>query len=249
MRGLTILRSLSGAAFTNIAGSGQAYLLTPDPKEVWDAGATGTFRHDIDFGSDREFDTVYLGFNNAAAAATWRADRDLVGGGSAALFDETPMRVGGGNGPRYHSLALLPAPVSAQTVRLHLTQPEGAAPLQAGILMVGKRFEHPYEFKAGRKPIDLSERVDLSSGGFGFGRAAIKSSFRFTFSDLDDTELEALWNEVMMVGTSAPVMMVEGGEGAVSHNQLHYGVFERFEPYEREDPADTRWALSMTDWI
>jgi hypothetical protein len=249
MPGLIILRALPIAAITNVSGNGQSFLLTPDPKEVWDAGIVGTNRHDIDLGSVQQFDTVFLGYSNAAAGATWRGAYDIVGGGTGTVFAETAMRVPGGLGPRYHSLALLPAPITAQTLRIHLTQPVGSAPLQAGVLMIGKRFEHAYEFKSGRKPIDLSERVDLASGGFGFGRGAIKSSFRFTFSDLTDAELETLWNEIMALGLQYPVLMVEGGDAALSHNQVHYGVFERFEPYERDDPSDTRWALSMTDWV
>jgi len=29
---------------------------------------------------------------------------------------------------------------------------------------------------------------------------------------------------------------------------IHYGVFERFQAYERLDPANTRWAGSVIDW-
>ena len=159
------------------------------------------------------------------------------------------MCVAGGKGPRFHALARLPAPVLAQEIRLTITQPATAVPLQAGVLMVGKRFEHAYQFKSGRRPLDMSERADLVSGGFGFAPGAIKSSYRFTFADLDDAQLDELWHEIMQVGLQHPVMLAEGGEGEISHNQLHYGVFDRFEPYEREDPADTRWALSMQDWV
>lgn len=247
MRGLTIMRPLPVAQFLNVYGNGQNYLLTPDPKEVWDTGSTGLGSLNIDFGAVVEFDTVFLGFTTAAAAATWRLVK--TDGVAAELLPTTALRVPGSTGPRYHGLAKLGAPVASQTLRLTLDQPGTSGAMQAGVLMVGKRFEHPYEFKSGRKPIDLSERVDLASGGFGFGRGAIKSSFRFTFSDLDDADLETLWNEIMAVGSSNPVLLVEGGEGAVTHNQVHYGVFERFEPYERDDPADTRWALSMTDWV
>ena len=53
---------------------------------------------------------------------------------------------------------------------------------------------------------------------------------------------------VRRTGNRRPIVLVEGGEGSIDQDMVHYGVFERFEAFEREDPNDTRWALSMQDW-
>ncbi len=250
MRGLIIMK---GSAIAQITAAGVADLpmvLTPDPKEVCQASAIGTATINVDLGAVTEIDTVFAGFSNAAAGATWAIDRttSMAGANPVAIHEEGSFRTPGRSSSRHHAVALF-NPVATRFLRLRITQPAGADPLQLGVLMIGARFEHAYEFKAGRRPIDLSERADLASGGFGFGRGAIKSSFRFTFADLDDAELDELWHVIAEVGNQHPVMLIEGGAGDIVFDQVHYGVFERFEPYEREDPADTRWALSMVDWI
>ena len=250
MRGMTILRSLPFSQVAVTGGDGVEYLTTPDPKEVWQAAAATTQYLDIDLGSLSDIDTIFIGFTNAAPDAQWSVYRttSLAGANPVALVAPTSLRVPGGTGARHHALALLGETATTRFLRIILAQ-TGAEPIQAGVVMAGQRFDHPYEYKAGRRPIDLSERVDLSGGGFGIGRAAIKSSFRFTFSDLDDAELDTLWQTIKAVGIQHPVLLVEGGDGAVTFDQVHYGLFEQFEAYERDDPADTRWALSMQDWI
>lgn len=249
-RKLVLLRPVPISAVSPDSGADGLFLLTPDPKEVWRAALGGTRRIDIDLGVAREIDAVFLGFTNADVITSWSiaATNALDDPAPVTVFPDQTFGLAGGTGRR-HGIALLAAPVMSRFLRITLAHPLAASPLEAGVLAIGARFEHAYEFKSGRKPIDLSERVDLASGGFGFGAGAIKSSFRFTFSGLDDAELEELWGEIMAVGTSHPVLLLEGGDGYVSHNQVHYGVFERFEAYEREDPADSRWALSMTDWV
>ena len=55
------------------------------------------------------------------------------------------------------------------------------------------------------------------------------------------------WQIVMAIGESAPLLIVEGHD-TVRFSHLHYGLFQRLEPYEREEPEDTRWGLSIRDW-
>ncbi|MCP9222735.1 hypothetical protein MKP08_08255 [Erythrobacter sp. LQ02-29] len=250
MRGLTILCPLPFASVTVSDGTGAAYLSTPDPKEVWRAGALRAGSIEVDLGATIPIDTAMLGFTNAAATATWAvtvisADRQT----NTVIHGPATMRVPGAAGARFHALALAQQPVEGRFVRFTFTQAQGAPALEIGLALVGLRAEHAYEWRSGRRPIDLGERVDLAGGGFGFGSGAIKGSYRFTAADLSDAEVEDLWNTIMEVGVRRPVLLVEGGDNAVSHNRIHYGVFERFEPYERADAADTRWALTLQDWI
>lgn len=235
---------------TNVGG-GASYLRTADPKEVWQSDQNTPSVFDIDLGAVQEIDAIFLGFSNAAAGALWGVDRteSINGLNRVPLTGTVPFRVEGGEAIRRHGLASLAAPAATRYLRVTVAQAAGAPLLQLGVVLIGKRFEHAYEYKAGRRPIDLSERVDLVGGGFGFGRGAIKSSFRFTFADLDQVAVDRLWRIVTGVGNQHPIVLVEGGDGAIAHDQVHYGVFERFEAYEREDAADTRWGLSMQDWV
>ena len=250
-RGLTIVEPMPIAVAAANHGTGVEFIRTPDPKEVYLAPPASGVALGIDLGAIRQIDTVFIGFTNASPGATWdvQASSSLAGSALVSLTGETALRLPGGAGPRYHGVARLGAPVETRYLRIVVSPDAGAPQLEIGAVVIGKRFEHSYEYKSGRRPIDLSERVDLVGGGFGFGRGAIKSSFRFTFADLAKAEADRLWRIVTNVGNQHPLVLVEGGDGAIEHDQVHYGVFERFEAYERKDPIDTRWALSMQDWI
>lgn len=250
MRGFTILAGRPLANTTASSGNGAEYLQTPDPKEVWQAGAAGAVSINIDLGQAMAIDSLFLGFTNAVAGTTWEAFRTASIGGSnpVQILSSRPFALQDSYEPRVHGLALLDQPVTTRYLRVSLSQPVGAGPLVCGGLLVGKRFESPYEWKSGRRPIDLSERVDLAGGGFGFGPGAIKSAFGCTAADLDDADVTTLYRLTKQVGNRSPIVMVEGGTGEIAHDQLHYGVFERFEAYERENPDDTRWSLSMVEW-
>lgn len=182
-RGLTILRGLPFAAVTASAGDGATFLTVPDPKEVWQAAAAGTSQINIDLGAVLSFDAVFIGFTNAAAGASWSVHTlgSMGGAKTGTLAGPVAMGMPGADGRRSHSLIELNAAAQARYLRIDLTQPAGSVAMQVGVVMIGSRFIHPYEYKAGRRPIDLSDRAELSSGGFGFGAGAIKSSYRFTF--------------------------------------------------------------------
>lgn len=60
----------------------------------------------------------------------------------------------------------------------------------------------------------------------------------------------ALWALVKDRGERRPVLVAEElQEGAGTNEELHYGLFDRFEAYERQAPGSTRWSLSMTEWV
>ena len=250
VRGLTIIEPVAPAVLTVSTGTGGANMLSSPPKEVWLAAGTGTTSIDLDFGTAVELDGFYLGFTNAAAAATWTISSMTGpnGAGLAAISGGAkPFRVPGG-GPRYHGYARLSQPVTSRYFRLSVTQPAGSDPLFIGRLIAGLAFERPYEFKSGRRPVDLSKRTELQDGGFGIDAGAIKSSYRLTLADLSDDDVETLWAIIMRLGEQAPVLLIEGHDDPVKFDQMHYGLFDKFEPYERENPQDTRWGLGITDW-
>ncbi|KPF75876.1 hypothetical protein IP68_04925 [Blastomonas sp. AAP25] len=249
-RGIGIIAPLPVAAVTVSDGTGGSNLLSPATREVWRAAAVGTSTIDIDFSAPVFVDTVFLGFTNATAAATWSV-ATMTGSGGAGLNVVRPvttLRVPYSTGARHHAYVRLAVPVTTRYLRITLNQVGGSAPLQAGVLMAGLTIERPYEYRAGRVALDLSKRTELVDGGFGISKAAVVSSYRFTLSGLTDNQVEELWQIVMTIGESAPVLIVEGHDIAVRFSHLHYGLFQRLEPYEREEPEDTRWGLSIRDW-
>ncbi len=248
--GILIINPLPIAAIVTSNGTGAANLLSPSTREVWRASAVGASTIDLDFGEPVTLDTVFLGFTNATPAATWSLATMTgpAGAGSIVISADASLRVDHPIGARHHSLVRLYEPVTTRYLRISVNQVGGGAALQAGIVLAGLAIDRPYEYRAGRAPLDLSKRTELNDGGFGISRAAIVSSYRFTLSGLSDEQVEELWQIVMAIGESAPILIVEGHDTPVRFSQIHYGLLQRLEPYEREEPEDTRWGLSIRDW-
>ncbi|WP_446653113.1 hypothetical protein [Blastomonas sp.] len=248
-KGIAIVAPLAIASVTASNGTGASNLLSPSPREIWRAAAVGSTVIDVDLGAAVALDTVFLGFTNATPDATWSV-ATMSGSGGAGLSvvrSTVALRVANGIGQRHHGYVRLAEPVSSRYLRITVTQVGGIAPMSAGILLVGRTIERPYEYRAGRVALDLSKKTELVDGGFGISKGAIVSSYRFTLSGLTDEQVEELWQIVMAVGESAPLLIVEGHD-TVRFSHLHYGLFQRLEPYEREEPEDTRWGLSIRDW-
>lgn len=247
--GIGIIAPLAIAGVVASDGTGASNLLTPSPREVWRAAAVGESIIDVDFGASVSIDTIFLGFTNATADATWAiATMTSLGGAGLGVVRPTgALRVPGATGARQYGYARLAEPVSTRYLRITVTQIGGSSPFHAGVLVVGNTIERPYEYRAGRVALDLSKKTELVDGGFGISKGAIVSSFRFTLSGLSDEQVEELWQIVMAIGESAPLLIVEGHD-SIRASQLHYGLFQRLEPYEREEPEDTRWGLSIRDW-
>lgn len=249
MSGVLIIKPLAVALAPSLPGSGQANLLTADPNEAWIASSAAAVAMDIDMGAAVSVDSFYLGYTNATAAATWTIAKGTgLGTGLTTIKAAGSMRAPDSEGPRHHCFARLAAPVSSRYFRLTLTQ-SGTVPLYAGALVVGRAFEKFREFGAGRTPVDTSTREDLPGGGFAIGEGVVKAQFAFSFVDLTEAEAAQLWSIKKDRGLTRPVVVVEDADLTSGMNEaIHYGVFERFQAYERLDPSNTRWAGSVLDW-
>lgn len=232
-------------------GTGAANLLTPDPKEVWTAASVGADNIDIDFGYIAKFDCIFLGFTNA----TTDAYLSIAGGptyttaGYAAIQSiRRPEAVG----PRYHGLYFRPGvPFEGRYLRLGVVQGSAGPPLQVGIVAAGKTFQPTWnrEWGSGRKVIDTSTKQRLRGGGFGIGRGAKVPGYQWTFGDLNDAELQTLYNLLLDRGESDPVIVAEDPDNTAGlAERVHYGLLNRIDAYEREDPDLNRYALSMESW-
>lgn len=248
--GITIIKPLDIAAVAVTDGTGAANLLSPSTREVWRASVVGLSNIDLDFGTVVTLDTIFLGFSNAGPNAVWTVASMASPAGAAlnVLTAARPLRSAQPVGDRHHGYIRLAAPVSTRYLRLSVNQIGTAQPFHAGIVIAGLAIERAYEYRAGRGAIDLANKTELQDGGFGISRSAIVSSYRFTLAGLTDDQVDELWQIVMDIGESAPVLIVEGHTPPVKHAQLHYGLLDRLEPYEREDPQDSRWGLSVRDW-
>jgi hypothetical protein len=78
----------------------------------------------------------------------------------------------------------------------------------------------------------------------------MKTSFKWRFIDLQDGELEDLYDLAWNLGVSRVVVIAEDIDAAPrTASSVHYGLFGKFEAYERTAPRDSSWALSMTEWV
>lgn len=238
--------SVSGSAG---AGSGAQYMATPSPREVWLAGAAGTTVIDVDLGSARPVGGVYVGFTNAAAGATWRiqSGTGLGSGLTDMLPNGTTFRHAENSDPLHPGFAWFQAPVTTRYVRVTIVQ-SGAA-LQIGSLAIGAAIERPHELNGGRGIVDTGSKEALPDGGFGTGDGVVKAAVRWTYSDIGNADLRALWAFAKRRGERRPIVAIEYPTDApVRSEEAHYGLFDKFEAYTREDPDATRWAMSMTEW-
>ncbi len=245
------------AAISASRGDDIANLLTPDPREVWADNAVGSAATiDIDFGASRWIDTVFLGHVLAPlGGATWTITGGVSGYTDLTMKAPSALRV-----PDVGGLVRAPSlshafwhvdPVLARFLRISVTQPGAGAPLTAGVVMAGRgltmAFNH--EWGAGRRPIDTGSVTALPDGGFSTVEGVRKSAWSWTFGDLTDAELDALFEITIYRGESAPVLVVEDhAQTAGLRRRIRYGLFRQLRPYERLSKGRTRWEMTVEDW-
>jgi hypothetical protein len=170
-----------------------------------------------------------------------------MGAGLVEVASEDVLLTGANAAP-YQSLIKLPAPVVTRYMRIVIT-PAIASELEIGIVAIGLSWEHAYAYGSARPLIDTTRKTDLFDGGFGVEPGIIKSGFRWRFTDLSRAESDALMAEIRRVGIGKPVVVVEDVEPLPPADaEVHYGTFDKFEPWERANAVDTIWALAMTEW-
>lgn len=246
MTGMLILKPL--AATWSGAGTGIANLQSPSPREVWRAAGVGNSVIELDLGAAVDLDAIYLGNTNASADATWMGQTitGLGGSVSGTLFSAMPIRLAGNIRTRHPAFVRLPAPTNARFLRLTFSQ--SGVPLEIGVAVPALSLELPYAFGSGRMPVDTSRVVSLIDGGFGIDRGSVKALLQWRFVDLDNAALSKLWAISEDRGESAPLVVIEGPDDPPIATGVHYGLFRRFEAFEREDPANTKWAMSLEEW-
>lgn len=247
MAGLTLTKPIAFVA--SAAGwIGPENLQTKSPREICVAPGTGAQAFEIDLQAVQDVDTFFFAATNARADAVWTIQTIAALGGAvtATHVNAQLMRLGGNIRSRYHSFVRLAAPVSGRYFRITVNQPTTA--MEIGRLIIGLAFEWPYAFGGGRGPIDTSRVVALPDGGFGIDEGIVKATFQWRFIDLSAAALAKLWQMVEELGENKTLLAVEGPDYPPVATSVHYGLFRKFEPFEREDPAATKWAMSIEEW-
>jgi hypothetical protein len=236
-------------------GSGAQNLLSPEPKEVYTDNGGGSWRHiDIDFGSLRDVDCVFIGFTRGAAADAFfyvmggtnsPEERELSG--IRPLYSPSSSAAP----KRRHAFVKFPALQNVRRVSVRVNSNTNNE-MTIGVVAIGKALQTTYnrEKGGGRSIIDTGSKESRQDGGFGTGHGTTKAGFRWTWGDLSDAEIEAIYDLGLRVGERKPIVVVEDPDATTGLNErLHYCTFDRFEAYERGDPGKHRWALSVTQWV
>lgn len=253
---LMMLSPAAVAAISTNRGGTVENLLTGDPKEVWfdtDVGTSASI--DLDLGAAQTIDTLFLGsIGNSVAGSLWS-----IQGGAASFTDiliqeATTLRVPDavGQTPAISHALWTGAPLNLRYIRLNVGQPAGNPPLTAGVVMVGKAFvtSFGHEWGAGRKVIDTGSSSALPSGGFATVDGARKASYSWTFGDLSAAEIDALYALQLDRGETRPLLVVEDIERTAGLRwRVHYGLLRSLRQFERRNPAQTRWELTVEEWI
>lgn len=244
------------AAIAASRGTGIANLLTADPREVWLDSAVGSpATIDIDLGVERIIDTVFLGcLFNAHPGATWTISGGLAAHGETYPMVDSPLRVmeRGDWRRRTMSHALwFGAEQLVRYLRIAITQPEGAAPLSVGALVVGDGFQPRLnkEWGAGRGVKDTAVVTRLPLGGVAVVEGVRYGTYSWTLGDLSVEEADRLYELQLGVGESRPVLVVEDPASTAGlRNRIHYGALTGLRAFERRNAAQTSWQMSIEDW-
>lgn len=249
MSGTLIVAGDDVSAIAVSSGTGADNLLSQSPREVWMAASATPQTIDIDMGQVVPIDSFFIGATNATADAVWTVFRGAsMGDEEQEIMAPRLCRAADSLGPTHHAFHRLAQPVSSRFFRIRISQ-GGADPFYAGRVLLGLAFEQFRELGGGRQPVDTGSRTSQADGGFGTAAGIVKALFNFSFIDLDDNDLRRLWAIAYKVGLRIPCVTVEDADLASGQNEaIHYGVFQTFQPYDRQEPGASRWAFSHEEW-
>lgn len=226
--------------------SGVANLLTPDPKEICvGLVGAGVYLINFDMGAPVTIDTLFTGGMRSGSYLYNFSSATGMGTGLVSLyapFAPTPASP--------HGFVRLAEPVTSRYFQIGVG--DQSAGCYLGLLVLGLAFQPTWnrEWDGGRLPIDTGSKVRLLGGGFGLEEGARKAGYAWTFGDLSDTEVDALYELALDRGEGKPLVVVEDPDiTAGLYRRIHYGLFDRFERYARRNPRQTRWALSIEQWV
>lgn len=252
---LVIVRPLPIVAVTASRGTGADNLKTRDPKEVWADSAVGNVSLTFDLGVAQEIDTVALiAVRPPVAGAVWYITCGVAAPDEFPVQIISPLRVPdvAGDAPALSHALWRSGTVVARFVTVTLAQPPGSPPLTVGVPVIGRAFAAALgrEWGSGRTPLDTGTATALPGGGFAVAEGARKKLYGWTFGDLSADEVEQLDLIAGETGETAPALVIEDDAPTAGlRRRMHYGLFRRWEQFERRNRVQTRWALQIEQWI
>jgi hypothetical protein len=254
MMGKLMMLAPAAIAALNADGDDDALLLSPSPKEVWTADRLSPVI-DIDLGAVQPVDAIFLGsIIGASAGASWTITGGVGGYDQILIQGSAALRVpdAAGQVTAVSHALWTGAAQNLRYIRLDLSQPAGQALLSAGVLMLGKAFSASlgHEWGAGRKVIDTGTATSLPDGGFGVVEGARKGSYSWTFGDLTSAEVDALYALQLDRGETRPLLVIEDPAASAGLRwRLHYGKLVALRQFERRNQVQTRWEITVEDWL
>ena len=255
MNPLLIVQPLPIAAIAASRGDSPENLASRDPKETWADSVSGSpATLTVDLGQPRVIDTVFLGYVLPPAAdATWSLAAGIESP-TTLIQGSAPLRVPDvvGDTPELSHALWTGSPIAARYLAITIVQPAGAAALTAGIIVVGKAFiaELGPEWGSGRQTIDTGTATSLPSGGFSVVEGARKRLFKWSFGDLSAEEADRLELIAVALGTTVPGLVIENaGRTPGLRSRIRYGLFKAWQAFERRNHRQTRWEISIEDWV
>lgn len=239
--------TITGAKFATAVTAGQERLLTPDPKETFTGGSTSV-TIGLDLGASYSLDNFFVGFLSSGVTAVTAYTGGSLG---ATTNNQGAMSLGPTTARRRHAWLKLAAPVSSRYVSFGVTA--SASGWSAGVALAGLALQPTWghEWGSGRFVDDRSLKQPLMGGGYAVERGARVPGWQWTVGDLTDVELATIWDTMQDVGQSAPVLVSEdpGASQPALNENIHYGLFDRPEAYERQSPGQSRWSFRLLEWI
>lgn len=236
------------------ADSGLPNLFSDDPKEIWNGGAATQRNLYIDLGVAQAVDSIFIGYTNfTTAQVNIAATTDMSGNGAVQAAPVQAIRAADAKTVRSSKIIPLTTPTPVVTSRYwRIIISADVAAHQVGRIAFCRQFsaEWDREWGSGRRPIDTGRSTALLGGGFATQDGARKASYNWTFGDLTEAELETLWGIFLRRGTTKPIIVSELEGAATGPNEkLHYGLFQRLDPWERREPNATKWSMEVEEWI
>lgn len=223
------------------AGTGRANLATPSPREAF-AAAAAQATIVLDLGTAQAIDRVVLGFTTASAADGFAVVPGLDGAAVPGVFAHSHRRAP----VLRHGLCVLPAPVLTRYVQLRVT---AAAPISAGVAVVGQAMRSAYEYGSGRPLVDTGRSERLWSGGFGGEKGAVAGGYAWTMVDLSDPLRDRLYAMQLDLGTTGDFLIVEDEAATDGLNErIHWGRFPKLEAFERQGDGTSKLPMAIADW-
>lgn len=223
------------------AGAGHANLATPSPREAFAATAAQTTIV-LDLGNAQSIDRVVLGFTTASGADSFAVVPGLDGAAVPGVFAHSYRRAP----VLRHGLCVLPAPVVTRYVQLRVT---AAAPIRAGVALVGQAMRSAYEYGSGRPLVDTGRSDRLWSGGFGGESGAVAGGYAWTMVDLTETLRDRLYAMQLDLGTTGDFLVIEDETASAGLNErIHWGRFPKLETFERQADGTSKLPMAIGDW-